>query len=320
MIFVSVGTSKYPFPRLVRTVDELAPELDERILLQAGSTLQEYTPRNVEYVEYLSREEYEEQIAASDLFVTHAGTGSIITALRSQSPVVLFPRKPEHGEHGDGQQIETADGWQNRAGVRVARTTDELGEILRGAEVETPTYGGPEEWLGETIADILDRKASKRGTESLTVFCPTPPGGHLTQLLALTDGLGSHDVRYLTWNSTLTGAVDAVELVEGYYTEELPDLGTVSDLLVTSAQAARLVLTHRPSVVLSTGGGVFVIYVACLAKLLGADVIHVESMTRFHSSSTTGRILYPIADRFFTQHRRALSEYGDKAEYRGAVM
>ena len=72
--------------------------------------------------------------------------------------------------------------------------------------------------------------------------------------------------------------------------------------------------------VLSTGGGSVVLITAYLAKLVGADVVHIESRTRFENRSTTGRILYPIADRFFAQHPDVVEKYGDKAEYQGALI
>lgn len=318
MIFVSVGTSKYPFPRLIRTVDELAPELDERVFVQAGSTLSECSPRNVEYTDYVSREEYERLTAESDLVVTHAGTGSIITALRNDAAVLLFPRRTDRGEHIDDQQLETAAGWEDRASVPVAHTTDELRERLLAGDVQPPSYEG-ESALREVVGDLLAERAAETEGE-LTVFCPSPPGGHLTQLRQLADVLDQYDTRYLTWDEEITGSIDGVELVDGYHVEELPDPGTIRNFLVSKLQIARLLVRHRPSIVISTGGGDFVFYAAYLAKLLGAQVVHVESMTRFDSASTTGKILYPIADRFFVQHPDVLESYGDRAEYRGTLF
>jgi len=324
VIFVSVGTSKYPFVRLVETVDRVAPDLDERVFVQAGATLPDYTPENVEYTDYVSREEYDRLVDEARVFVTHAGTGSIITALEAGTPPLLVPRKAERGEHTDDQQLETAAGWEKRAGLSVARSTDELESMLREDAVATPDLragdgdAAPAD-LADTIADILAAKAEATGGQ-LTVVCPSPPGGHLTQLLQLSDVLDEYDTRYLTWDEEITGSVEGAEPVTGYHLEEFPDPEMLRDLAVSEFEILRDLIADPPDVVISTGGGSFVISAVYLAKALGADVIHIESLTRFDSASTTGQILAPIADRLFVQHPAIRSEYGVRAEYEGKLF
>jgi UDP-N-acetylglucosamine transferase subunit ALG13 len=323
VIFVSVGTSKYPFVRLVETVDRVAPDLDERVFVQGGATLDAYTPENLEYTDFVSREEYERLVSEARVFVTHAGTGSIITALEAGTPPLLVPREGDRGEHTDDQQLETAAGWAERAGLSVARSTDELERFLREDSVATPDLDEDgvtgAERLQDTIAEILATKAEATGGD-LTVVCPSPPGGHLTQLLQLSDVLDEYDTRYLTWDERITGSIEGAEPVTGYHLEEFPDPDMLRDLVVSEFEIARSLLSDPPDVVISTGGGSFVISAVYLAKALGADVIHIESLTRFDSASTTGKILAPIADRLFVQHPAVRGEYGVRAEYEGTLF
>lgn len=316
MIFASVGTTKYPFTRLVRTVDEVAPQLDDDVFIQAGYTLTEYTPTNAEYAEYVSRETYDRLVTECDRFVTHAGTGSIITAIREETPTLLVPRSAERGEHINDHQAETARGWRSRRGLDVATDTDELRRKLHDVDPPAPTYDRNATELHDAVADVLDRVDD----DEVTVFCPTPPGGHLTQLLELQETFEAHDTRYLTWEADITESVDGVELIDGYHINEFPSPEMLRNFVVSKPQIARLVFTHRPDVVVSTGGGDLILYTAYLAKLFGATVVHIESMTRFASASTTGRYLYPIADHFFVQHADVASAYGEKAEYHGALF
>jgi UDP-N-acetylglucosamine transferase subunit ALG13 len=315
MIFVSVGTTKYPFTRLVRTVDEIAPRLDEDVFIQTGYTATEYTPTNAEYAEYVSRSEYDRLVAECDRFVSHAGTGSIITAIKAETPTVLVPRSAARGEHINDHQAETARGWQARRGLDVVTEIDELRRKLREADPPAPTYERNTTELHDALGDVLDGAG-----DDVTVFCPSPPGGRLTQLLELRETLGEHDTRYLTWEADITGSVDGVELIDGYHINEFPSIETARNFVVSKAQIGRLIATHRPDVVVSLGGGDLVLYTAYLAKLLGATVVHIESMTRFTSASTTGRYLYPVADHFFVQHADVVSAYGEKAEYHGALF
>jgi beta-1,4-N-acetylglucosaminyltransferase len=62
-----------------------------------------------------------------------------------------------------------------------------------------------------------------------------------------------------------------------------------------------------------------IVYVAFLYKLLGildADIVFVESFCRVQKLSLTGKLLYPIADKFIVQWPQLLRQYG-RAEYLG---
>jgi UDP-N-acetylglucosamine:LPS N-acetylglucosamine transferase len=64
--------------------------------------------------------------------------------------------------------------------------------------------------------------------------------------------------------------------------------------------SAVVVRRYRPDVLLSTGGGVtFPAFI--VGKLTGARLIYVESLTRVDGPSLTGRLVYPLVDRFFVQ-------------------
>jgi len=71
-------------------------------------------------------------------------------------------------------------------------------------------------------------------------------------------------------------------------------------LLVSGAQAARVLWRIRPDVVLSAGPGLAV-PVSLLAKLMGAHIIYVETASPVHYLTTTGKIMRHLADLFFVQ-------------------
>ncbi|MBY0370522.1 hypothetical protein K2X33_07540 [bacterium] len=84
-------------------------------------------------------------------------------------------------------------------------------------------------------------------------------------------------------------------------------------------RALWLLVRLRPQQVISLGASNVVPF-CYLAKGWGAKVVHVECMNQVHSSSVTGRMLYPICDVLYVQWPELLSRYGSKARYSGWVL
>jgi UDP-N-acetylglucosamine transferase subunit ALG13 len=121
--FVTVGTHG-PFPRLIEGVDRLAAEgkLPRPIAVQhPGETK---CPHADQRFESCSSAEFEEHLKKASLVLTHAGTGSIFSALEARRPVIALPRLAEYGEHYDDHQKE------------ILKKLTELGAILGGETLE----------------------------------------------------------------------------------------------------------------------------------------------------------------------------------------
>lgn len=106
MVFVTVGSQKFQFDRLVKAVDELARSgvIDDGVFAQTGAC--EYEPQFIAYEPFLDREIFREKMASADLVITHAGTGAIIGALKARKKVIAVPRLCKYGEHVDDHQCE----------------------------------------------------------------------------------------------------------------------------------------------------------------------------------------------------------------------
>ncbi len=83
--------------------------------------------------------------------------------------------------------------------------------------------------------------------------------------------------------------------------------------------AAFLVAVLRPAKVISLGASDVVPF-CFVARLAGAQIIHVECMNQVTSPSVTGRLLYPICKAVYVQWPELLSAYGGKARYAGWVL
>lgn len=84
----------------------------------------------------------------------------------------------------------------------------------------------------------------------------------------------------------------------------LPSIGLfsiISDLI-------KIIRKHNIKVCISTGPGL-AIPTAIIIKLFGGKVIHIETWSRFHSKSLTGRVLYYLADVFYVQNKCLLKLY-----------
>lgn len=128
MIFVTVGT-QLPFDRLINAVDAWAiNHPDVEIVAQVGPT--HLKPQNMRYSSFLSPDKIEEYFVRASLIVSHAGMGSILTALRYRKPILILPRRAPLSEHRNDHQMATAKWLCNRPGITVAWAETEIAEKL----------------------------------------------------------------------------------------------------------------------------------------------------------------------------------------------
>jgi len=100
-------------------------------------------------------------------------------------------------------------------------------------------------------------------------------------------------------------------------------LSTVFTSLQSLAVSLWLVGRLRPGVIICNGPGTCVLlcYAAFALRLLGVCqpvIVFVESFCRVSSLSLSGKLLYPIADKFVVQWPALADKYG-KAEYLGRI-
>ncbi len=102
MIFVTLGSQKFQFNRLLQAVNKL--QTDDEIFAQIGYS--DYKPKHYKYKRFLDREEYAKVMVLSDIVITHGGTGAIISAVKKGKKVIAVPRLKKYGEHVDDHQIQ----------------------------------------------------------------------------------------------------------------------------------------------------------------------------------------------------------------------
>lgn len=106
MIFVTVGSQKFQFDRLLEMIDVLIEQgsIVDEVFAQIGYST--YVPRNYGYERFLDRTYFDFMIDKCDVVITHGGTGVIIGAVKKGKKVIAVPRLSRYGEHVDDHQLQ----------------------------------------------------------------------------------------------------------------------------------------------------------------------------------------------------------------------
>jgi UDP-N-acetylglucosamine transferase subunit ALG13 len=132
MILVTVGTD-LPFDRMVRVVDGWAGETGRRdVFAQIGEG--GWEPRHMRFAHFLPPQEFAEYFTSASVIVSHAGMGTILTALYQGKPILVMPKKASLGEHRNEHQTATARRMMEVGGVNVAFDEQELRAKLDGLD------------------------------------------------------------------------------------------------------------------------------------------------------------------------------------------
>jgi UDP-N-acetylglucosamine:LPS N-acetylglucosamine transferase len=140
-------------------------------------------------------------------------------------------------------------------------------------------------------------------------------GGHLLQLLALRPAWEGFTRTWVTPDRSDTRSLLAGEAVVYAY---WPSIRSVKNLFRNTLLAWRVVRRARPKVVLTTGASTAVPF-AWVARLHGARVVYVESVTRINGPSLSCRLIAPIASRVYVQWPEMMRSL-PRARYAGTLL
>lgn len=172
MILVSVGT-QLPFDRLVMAVDRWALARGRSdVVAQVGPS--EYLPKAIDYFPFMEHERFFALQSRCTVMVSHAGMGSIITALELGKPIIVLARDHIRHEHRNGHQSDTLRQFARYPGIYAARDEDHLHELLDQHETMSarPTIdaAAPQEFidrLGDYIRNDTEKTWRARMFEAL---------------------------------------------------------------------------------------------------------------------------------------------------------
>lgn len=105
MIFVTLGTHELPFTRILEYIDKA--DIDDEIIIQSGNT--RFYSKKYKVIPFMTSQEFDSFVDKSDLVISHAGVGTIFSALRKNKKVITVPRLSKYREHNDDHQLEIAE-------------------------------------------------------------------------------------------------------------------------------------------------------------------------------------------------------------------
>lgn len=122
-------------------------------------------------------------------------------------------------------------------------------------------------------------------------------GGHLAQLLQLSEWWSEHDRQWVTFDTD-----DAVTKLAGedVVRAHHPTTRNLPNLVRNTVLAWRTLRAYRPDVVVTTGAGVAVPFF-WLRRIVGARSVYLEVYDRVDSRTLTGRLCWPATDLFLVQ-------------------
>lgn len=158
MIVVTVGTNEARFDRILLALATLARE--EELFVQHGPS--PVRPEGAVCVDYLPFDELLDRMRAARVVVTHAGVGSVISALSvGQLPVVL-PRLQRYGEAVDDHQVPFGRRLDDAGLVELVEDADRLRDAVLGRErAEAVEIAVNERLIGD-LRDFVDRAVAAR--------------------------------------------------------------------------------------------------------------------------------------------------------------
>ena len=130
MIFVTLGSQKFQFNRLLKEIDLLVEDgnITEDVFAQIGYS--DYKPKHYKYKEFLDRDEFNELMRKCDKVITHGGTGAIINAVKNSKVVIAIPRLKAFYEHVDNHQVEIVEQFNKMNLIASVYDIKELKEVL----------------------------------------------------------------------------------------------------------------------------------------------------------------------------------------------
>ena len=149
MLFVTVGTTD--FDALTARMDELAPRLNEEVIIQIGRGA--YVPRQAQHFRFApSLEEYYQK---ARLVVSHGGLGTLIEVLRLGKPLIGVSNPDRFDLHQNDLLGELERGGYLLWCRDLASLED---DIRRIAAMRFRRYQEPPCSIHLAIADYLDGK------------------------------------------------------------------------------------------------------------------------------------------------------------------
>ena len=133
--------------------------------------------------------------------------------------------------------------------------------------------------------------------EHMKVCLVGSSGGHLTHLLMLKPFWQQNERFWVTFSKE-----DAKSALQGeqFYPCYYPTNRNLKNLVRNTILAYKILRREKPDLIISSGAAVAVPFFY-LGKLFGAKLIYIEVFDRIDKPTLSGKLVYPITDKFIVQ-------------------
>lgn len=171
MIFVTVGTTMFPFNRLLQAVDEVMRKQaeKERLVVQSGTSKYKFRYPYTNIFPELSFDKMIYYFKKARVIITHGGPATIFLALKyGKNKPLVVPRSKKLGEHVDDHQIFFAKYLEKKSLIKTVFPQENLAERIE------KYIQAPEKLLSEkripTARKLVDRLIEY--TKRKVIFTP----------------------------------------------------------------------------------------------------------------------------------------------------
>lgn len=140
-------------------------------------------------------------------------------------------------------------------------------------------------------------------------------GGHLAHLYLLKPFWKDKEHFWVTFDKEDSRSLLQDETVYPCY---YPTNRNIRNLIRNTIVAWKVLRKEKPDLIISSGAAVAVPFFY-LGKLMGAKLIYIEVFDRIDRPTMTGRLVYPVADKFIVQWEEMKAVY-PKAENWGSIF
>lgn len=306
MIFVTLGSQKFQFDRLLKKIDELIESgvIKDQVFAQTGYST--YIPQHYKYKDFLDRNEFEKMTERCTLFLTHGGTGAIMGAVKKGKKVLAVPRLARYGEHVDDHQLQLLKQFDDTGIIIACYDINKLEESYQRIQMSSfsPYVSNTQRYISD-ISNFIDKK------KRLKICLVASSGGHLEELSFIE--CMNMDIDYFLITEKISDIKDKKKHV--YYVDQInrTERFALFKIIKLFLLGSRILDKEEPDCFISTGA-LISIPILILGKMRRKKIIFIETFARVESGSVSGRIAYHFADLFIVYWKNLLKIY-PKAVY-----
>lgn len=143
----------------------------------------------------------------------------------------------------------------------------------------------------------MKNKKDIKDIKDIKVCLVCSSGGHLTHLYMLKDFWKNKNRFWVTFDKTDANSILKREKKYNCY---YPTNRNIKNLIKNIFLAIKILHKEKPDLIISSGAAVAVPFFY-IGKLYGAKLVYIEVFDRINKSTMTGKIVYPITDKFIVQ-------------------